>query len=335
MALPVMTAFESVIAEQHDLGAKGLVTLPETFSKLYLTAMRAHARTSALIARSGDDWLPMPDWRLDRRVIRIALFLRHRIGLAPQEKVLLCAPLGCEWVIADLAIITQGAISVAVDPTASDDQLANVLAAARPSVVFVSNEAAWTRLAGLTESRVRPAAVVVFDGPSTTGQTFEEALDLAGTLDTPEHAASFRAGAHELTAEIPALWHLRPESGAASRWDRLTHGAIIDAVRTLWARYPAESPGVAYVADRHITLGTRLALYSLIGDGSTTIAFGTVGRELEEVATLRPWRIVTPPEVLSTLEGLDSQRHREEPGPGKRSSWVTRLLKRTLGVQTT
>src|SRR5262245_15164669 len=105
----MLSAAADVFATERRGGtAKPLFELPESVSKLYLLAMRQHARKASLTYRLADDWVEIPDWRLDRRVLRIGLFLQHRLQLAPRERVLLFAPVSPECVLADLAVIIQG-----------------------------------------------------------------------------------------------------------------------------------------------------------------------------------------------------------------------------------
>ncbi len=77
---------DSLFAERTAPTGKPLGTTPETLNQLYLQAMRHHAREAAVLARTGERWEPMPDWRFDRHVIRVALYLQERAGLKPGRR---------------------------------------------------------------------------------------------------------------------------------------------------------------------------------------------------------------------------------------------------------
>jgi len=74
-----------------------LRTLPKTLNRLHADAMREHARQSALLARDDAQWVATPDWRLDRHIIRLALYLRERLGVEPGQRVALLSELRPEW----------------------------------------------------------------------------------------------------------------------------------------------------------------------------------------------------------------------------------------------
>ena len=55
---------------------------------------------------------------------------------------------------------------------------------------------------------------------------------------------------------------------------------------------PACEGDVAYVDGPRVTLRKRLALAAFVGDGHTTTALGREGREAEDVAELRPHKVL-------------------------------------------
>src|SRR6266516_785383 len=109
----------------------------ETVSELYLAAMREHDRKSVTLHWSGDRWEETPDWRLDRQVIRLALYLRERAGVGPGERVVILSPLRREWLLADWAACAQGAAAVAIDPDTPTPALAAALEEIAPRAAFV------------------------------------------------------------------------------------------------------------------------------------------------------------------------------------------------------
>jgi hypothetical protein len=75
-----------------------------------------------------------------------------------------------------------------------------------------------------------------------------------------------------------------------------------------------------YLAGR-ATLAARLEVLSFVGDGFTTAVLGTPGRELAEIAELRPQRVSAPEHVV----GIAARA--APPKEKRRWWWVDRVLR--------
>jgi hypothetical protein len=254
--------------------------VPATLASLFLAAMRKHDRKAALLHRDGARWRDTPDWRLERQVIRLALFLRERGALG--GRILIVSRLRPELALAELAAVAQGAASIVVDPDEPGPYPTSGAAA-----VFVADAALRGRIA--EEAR----AVVCFDGPVEGGTAFSAALDLGGTLDTPERAQAFRAAARAVAPEAPALGWLVASDGA-SRWDLITQREAMATVRSEWSASPPQKDAVAYLSGP-ATLTARLGIIAGVSDGRTTCALGPADpeREAADIAELSPRRILS------------------------------------------
>jgi acyl-CoA synthetase (AMP-forming)/AMP-acid ligase II len=287
----------------------GEIERPGTLAGLFLAAMRRHDRAAVLLQHDGVKWRETPDWRLERQVIRLALFLRDRARLGPGDRVAIVSRLRPEAVAAELAAIAQGAAAVTMDPDLPPDVVRGAIEEAAPAVAFVPDAAARDRAAGAR-------AVLCFDGKAEGAWAFCEALDLGGTLDTPERAQSFRAQAREVAPDSCALGYLAGSDGAL-RCHFLSHAEAVARIHALRAESPARKGAVALLAAPP-TLAARLALLSFVFDGSTTCAVGTPGRE---VAGLRPDWVVGPAGVPGSARPA---------GPAPRRAGARGLFDRVL-----
>jgi non-ribosomal peptide synthetase component F len=257
-----------------------------TLAALFLAAMRKHDRAAALLHHDGAKWRETPDWRLERQVIRLALFLRDRAGVGPGDRVAIVSRLRPESVVAELAAVAQGAAAVAIDPDLSPGDLRSAIEAVAPAATFVSDAPA--RECAPPSAR----ATLCFEGKAPDAWAWTEALDLGGTLDTPERAQSFRALARGVAADACALGHLVGSDGSL-RSQFLTQAEAAARLTALRTASPARKGAVAYVAGPP-TLAARLAILSFVGDGSTACALGTPGHEAAEIAELQPGWVVGP-----------------------------------------
>jgi hypothetical protein len=270
-------------------GPRPLHTTPSTLAGLYDLGLRHHVRSAALTRWEGASLGPVPDWKLDRLAIRLALFARERLGVEPGGRVAVMGRLGWLWPVVDFAAMGFGVTPVGVEHDASDDAVVGTLAEASPRVAFATDAESFERLVRLRRSGRLGDATVVAEGlPREDGLLpLADVLDLAAVLDTAERAQAFRAFSRQVSPEGAALWHAG--SGGVVR---LTHRTAMAEVAGMLRSRPAREGDVAYLDAPRVTLRKRLALAAFVGDGHTTTALGREGRVPEDLGTLRPHKVV-------------------------------------------
>src|SRR5260370_31712151 len=81
------SAIDSLFAGRRERAQRQPPKATPTLAEMYLAAMRTHERRAAILHWAEERWSETPDWRLDRQVIPLALFLRERVGLKPVDRV--------------------------------------------------------------------------------------------------------------------------------------------------------------------------------------------------------------------------------------------------------
>jgi hypothetical protein len=311
-------------------GPRPLHTTPETLAGLVDLGLRHHVRAAAMTWWTDGALEPVPDWKLDRLAIRLALFGRERLGLEPGERAVVMGRLGWLWPALDFGAMGFGVVPVGLEHDLSDDAVAFAFAEAAPRAAFATDALSAERLKRLrSEGRLGGATVVgeglnAEEGLLPLGQL----MDLAAVLDTPERAAAFRAYSRQVAAGSPALWHSGPRGLA-----RLTHQAAMAKTAPVLRARPAGEGDVAYIDAPRVTLRKRLAMAAFVGDGHTTTALGREGRAAEDIAGLRPHKLLASEAWVEAAcdgrgprwpAGLDRRwaRRRVQDGLGGRLRWV-------------
>jgi hypothetical protein len=305
-------------------GPRPLHTIPATVAGLYDLGLRHHVRKAALLWPRGSGFEAVPDWKLDRLAIRVALFLRERLAVEPGERVAIFGRLGWLWPVVDFAVMGFGMVSVGVEHDLDDEALRAVLDEAAPRAVVATDPASAERLRETCRRRGGPSASLVAEGlPEEEGLLpLAQVLDLGSTLDTAERAQAFRAVSRQLTADADALWHAAP-AGLV----RLTHGEAMARIEPGLRTWPADDGDVAHLAGPLVPLGARLALAGFVGDGRTTVALGRPGRTSEDVAELRPHRLLGADDWIEEICEAGGPRW---PG-GFDRPWARKRIREALG----
>jgi hypothetical protein len=287
---------------------------PETLNRLYLHSMREHERKAALLYPHEGHWESIPDWRLDRRVIRLALYLQERVGVSPGDRVAVVSGPRPEAAVADFAALGLGAVSVVVDEGVTADSLVAALIDVGPRVIFASPagldklEGGSLPLPGLEQVIALGAGKV--EEPVVR---LEAALELGGTLDTAERAQAFRAAARAVDPGRAAIVHYEGSDNREPQWQELSQGEVAQRVEAIWqAQQPSPGDRV-YLVGQELTLPVRLALYACLGDGYSTTALGPSLGTAAELTELRPDRIIAAPGVLAEI--VRRTRARAAPPP--------------------
>jgi hypothetical protein len=311
-------------------GPRPLHTLPPTVAGLYDLGLRHHVRPAALEWWTDGTLEAAPDWKLDRLAIRLALFGRERLGLEPGQRLAVLGRLGRLWPALDFAAMGFGVVPVGLEHDLPDDAVSSVFADARPRAAFATDVESASRLNRLREIGRLGGAIVVGEGLAAEDGVLplSALLDLAAVLDTAERAQAFRAFSRQVAPESPALWH-----AGTGGVVRLTHEAAMGRVAPVLRSRPAREGDVAYVDAPRVTLRKRLALAAFVGDGYTTTALGREGRAGEDVAALKPHKVLAAEPWLAAAcagrgprwpGGLDRPRARRrvQDALGRRLRWV-------------
>jgi hypothetical protein len=311
-------------------GPRPLHTIPPTVAGLVDLGLRHHVRPAAMKWWTDGTLESVPDWKLDRLAIRLALFGRERLGLEPGERVAVLGRLGWLWPVVDFAAMGFGVLPVGLEHDLPDDTVASVFAEAAPRAAFATEAGSAERLERLRRAGRLGGVTVVGEGLTEAAGIVPLArlLDLAAVLDTAERAQAFRAFSRQVAPESPALWHAGPRGLV-----RVTHqAAMAQTVPVLRAR-PACEGDIAFVDGPRVTLRKRLALAAFVGDGHTTTVLGREGRTAEDVGEVRPHKILaSEPWVSAACDGrgprwpadLDRRRARRrvQDALGGRLRWV-------------
>jgi hypothetical protein len=267
-------------------GPRPLHSIPPTLSALYDMGMRHHLRPAVLQWPSDGALEAVPDWKLDRLVIRLALYCREKLGLEPGTRAAVFGRLGWLWPAADFATLGFGATSVGIEHDVPDAALEAALRDADPRVIFATDPESAGRLLELRARGVLPRAALVGAGADTSAGELvplPKLLDLAGTLDTAERAQAFRMVCRRVEPETQALWHVGGRGTS-----RMTHARSMERVAARLRARPPAAGDVAYLQPPRATLAARLALAAFVGDGLTQATLGREDATDQDVARLRP-----------------------------------------------
>jgi long-chain acyl-CoA synthetase len=122
-------------AKISDVQAESRV--PDTLPGFCLDAVTRHRKADAVCEKRGDQWVQVSGEEFIRRVRHIALGLKD-LGIKPGDRVALMSENRPEWSIADLAILSVGAVTVPLYTTQAVDQIDYILKDSSTRALLIS-----------------------------------------------------------------------------------------------------------------------------------------------------------------------------------------------------
>jgi len=153
-------------------------SIPSTLAGLCLQAIARHDKPDAVSERREGEWVRISAVEFVRRVRHIALGLAD-LGIQPQDRIALISENRPEWSIADLAILSVGAVTVPIYTTQSIDQIQFILEDSGTRALMISGGRILKHARKGFEG-VQLDHVVVFDPKAADG------LDRATPLESVE-----------------------------------------------------------------------------------------------------------------------------------------------------
>lgn len=256
------------------------------------------------------------------------------LGIEAGTRVALLCESRPEWLVADLAILAAGAVSVPVYPTLPSNQVEYILGDAGATVVIASNEAqaekvrtGWARLGDLR-------ALVVIDGAADADrddarETTLDAVQLRGHQRLMREnglGREFKEAASALNPDQLATIIYTSGTTGDPKGVMLTHGAVVANVldADTMVRVTEEDDALSFLPLSHALERTVVYMYLFKG---VTITFAesleTVARDMQQV---RPTVMVGVPRVFEKLQARVLETISQAP-PARQ-----RLAKWALGV---
>lgn len=319
----------STASAKIDLGKQQEVPRSSSVPGLCLTAALKHGKQDALNHKVDGEWTNISAETFVERVRNVALGLAT-FGIKPGDRIALISENRPEWSIADLAILSLGAINVPIYTTQEVDQIRYILTDSGARAIFISNKKlfkhAQKALAGLDFLE----RIIFFDAP-----VVGEEIERSTTLDSLEKSGQERA-INKPAAFGAYLKAIRPDDLATIIYTSgttgepkgvmLTHSNFVSNVLAITAGLPISSTDVALSVLPLSHIFERTGFYIFCYSGVSvyyTASFDQVADNLREV---RPTVMTAVPRLFEKVY------HRIVKKGFSQKGWKRRVFERSLNV---
>ena len=255
---------------------------------LVLDAVTRHNKEDALNHRADGKWFNIPAATFVERVKNAALGLAS-LGVRPGDRIALLSENRPEWSIADLAILSLGAINVPIYTTQALDQVDYILSDSGARAIFISNRRLYKHI--LPVLAKRPLEHLIFFDQEVA-EDIEHGISLEALDRNGQELAQQRPGAFEayLNAVRPDdLATIIYTSGTTGepKGVMLTHNNFMSNVLSIAKGLPITATDVALSVLPLSHIFERDGFYVFCYCGVSVYyaaSFDQVGENLREVA---------------------------------------------------
>lgn len=293
----------SVASAQSELVRNQSPEASSSVPGLCLSAALKHGKADALNHKIGKEWINISAEDFVERVRDVALGLAE-MGIKPGDRIALLSENRPEWSIADLAILSLGAINVPVYTTQAVDQIRYILTDSGTRAIFISNrklyEHAEEAVAGLDFLE----KIIFFEEPA--GQSPNRSMSLSalekkGRERATNKPAAFEAYLRAIKPDDLATIIYTSGTTGEPKGVMLTHSNFMTNVLTITAGLPISPTDTALSVLPLSHIFERTGFYIFCYNGVSvyyTASFDQVGENLREV---RPTIMTAVPRLFEKV----------------------------------
>ncbi len=295
---------------------------------LCLTAALKHAKQDAVNHKIGNEWINISAETFAERVRNVALGLAE-FGIKPGDRIALLSENRPEWSIADLSILSLGAINVPIYTTQAVEQIRYILTDSGARAIFVSNKKLFKHAAKALQGLDFLERIIFFDGSGTEGverSTTLASLEKRGQERSINKPAAFGAYLKAIRPDDLATIIYTSGTTGEPKGVMLTHANFISNVLAITGGLPISSSDIALSVLPLSHIFERTGFYIFCYTGVSvyyTASFDQVAENLREV---RPTVMTAVPRLFEKVY------HRIVKKGLSQKGWKRRVFVRSLEV---
>ena len=301
---------------------------PTTLPGMCLEALRRHAKPDALNRKRGGEWAHISGADVAARVRACALGLAA-LGVRAGDRVALLSENRPEWSIADLAILSLGAVNVPIYTTQAIEQVRYILSDSRARVLFVSGEKVYRHARPGVEAYGQIEKLIFFDAEDADAHpnaSALEALERTGAEHDAADPAEFARLLGAIRADDLATIIYTSGTTGEPKGVMLTHLAFVSNVLAITSALPIRPDDVSLSVLPLSHIFERTVFYVFCWNGVSVYYAPSVEQLAEYLREVRPTIMTAVPRLFEKVY------HRIVKKGTSAEGWRRKLFIWSLGV---
>jgi long-chain acyl-CoA synthetase len=318
----------SVAAARIDASEHETSPARSSVPSLCLTATLRHNKADALNHKIGGQWINISAEAFVKRVRHVALGLVG-LGIKAGDRVALLSENRPEWSIADLAILSLGAVNVPIYTTQAVDQVRFILSDSGSRALFVSGRKVFKHAREAIEDLSLPLKLIFFDEEAADGidQAITlESLEKTGAKHDRENTEAFEEFLRRVHADDLATIIYTSGTTGEPKGVMLTHASFISNVLSITNGLPINSNDIALSVLPLSHIFERTGFYIFCYNGVSVYYCGSFDQVGEHLREVRPTIMTAVPRLFEKVYHRIVKKWMSAKG------WRRRVFSRALAV---
>ena len=280
------------------------IRLGATLPEICLDALRWHGKPDALNEKRGGEWQRLSGEAVAARVRALALGLAS-LGVEPGDRVALLSENRPEWSIADLAILSLGAVNVPIYTTQAVEQVRYILSDSQARVMFVSGKKVYRHACAGIEGYGKIEKLIFFDADDAAATQIDsltlETLERAGVEHDLADPAEFGRFLTAIKADDLATIIYTSGTTGEPKGVMLTHNAFVSNVLAITSSLPIRTDDVALSVLPLSHIFERAVFYVFCWNGVAVYYAPSVDQLGEYLRDVRPTIMTAVPRLFEKV----------------------------------
>jgi len=278
-------------------------SIPATLPELCLSALRRHGKRDAVNQKREGEWQHIPAEMVAERVRAMALGLAS-LGVGKGDRVALLSENRPEWSMADLAILSLGAVNVPIYTTQAVAQVRYILEDSGARVMFVSGKKVYRHARAGIEGYGKIERLIFFDadGAATQVETLTlAALEQTGAGYDGQDPEAFERLMRAVEPNDLATIIYTSGTTGEPKGVMLTHAAFVSNVHAISSALPINAADVSLSVLPLSHIFERTVFYVFCWNGVSVYYAPSVDQLAEYLQEVRPTIMTAVPRLFEKV----------------------------------
>ncbi len=273
-----------------------MITLP----RLFLDSCRAHPKPVRMTVKKLGTWTKISTDEIETTVRRLSLGFQA-LGVGPGDRIAILSENRPEWVMADLAALAAGAVTVPIYTSLLPDQIGFLLGDAGAKAVVCSDHDLWRKVEAVRSGLPALERIIVIDGDPPAGtHALSDIVEMGRRLEAEEPGRFARAAEAVRPDDLASIIYTSGTTGRP-KGVMLSHANFTSNVLTMSGLidFSADDTALSFLPLSHVL--ERTATYFLFHVGATIAYAESIEAVAANLVEVRPTVIVSVPRLFEKI----------------------------------